>query len=44
MISYEPATTGYASVDDFPPLTDDQCRRVAALLAPKPEAVTRGRQ
>lgn len=33
---------GYTSVDDFPPLTDEQCRRVAALLAltlPKPEGV-----
>lgn len=43
MIGYEPATTGNASVDGFPPLTDEQCARVAALLAlakPKPEAET----
>ena len=42
MTGYEPAKTGYASMDDFPPLTDEQCRRVATLLSlstAKPEEV-----
>jgi len=34
---------GFTSVDDFPPLTDEQCARVVALLSlarPKPSGVT----
>lgn len=43
MTTLVPSANGYASVDDFPPLTNDQVARVSLLLSvvrPQSRAVT----